>query len=312
MRGVTDHSRWAQLALGFWPSRALLAAAEVGVLDRLPASAEQLATDLGLLLGPTGDLLDALVGLRVVARTGDRYELADDWPGPAFTTELRDMAASFRRWGALDEALRGSHAAGLFDAVLDDPTRLRAFAEVMGSTSAPLHEAIVTAVDWSDVTTVSDLGGADGRLAAALAAAHPHLTCRTVDLPPWAALVSAPGVEVVSADVFADDLPPSDAVVLSHVLVDWDDAHRAALLAKASAMVPPGGLVVIGDRMEEPVRGRSAFDALQALDLLLAHGEAHPYTRADLDVLLAAAGFERSTVVATVGDRTVVTARSLP
>lgn len=311
MRGVADHTRWTQLALGFWPSRALLAAAEVGVLDRLPASAPELATDLGLRPGPTRDLLDALAGLRVVVRDGDRYALVDDWPGPAFTAELRDVASSFRRWAVLDEALRGSREARLFDGVLDDPAWLQAFAETMAKASAPLHDAIVTAVDWSAVTTVTDLGGADGRLAAALAAAHPHLQCRTLDLPAWAPLISAPGVEVISADVFVDHLPASDAVVLSHVLVDWDDERRARLLERVKAMLPAGGLLVIGDRMEPAKRPGFAFDALRAIDLLLAHGEAHDYSRADLDGLLVATGFERSALVTTVGDRSVVTARSL-
>src|SRR5262245_2608837 len=65
-----------QLGLGFWASKALLTAVELGVFSTLasgPLAAKALSTQLELQARGTTDWLDALVSLGMLDRSGDEY-----------------------------------------------------------------------------------------------------------------------------------------------------------------------------------------------------------------------------------------------
>src|SRR5215207_1384542 len=62
--------------LGFWASKTLLSAIEIGVFTELasgPQSFDALSGRLGLHPRSSRDFLDALVALGFLQRTGDRY-----------------------------------------------------------------------------------------------------------------------------------------------------------------------------------------------------------------------------------------------
>src|SRR5437016_5192252 len=68
-----------QLATGYWASAALLAANELGVFSALvdsPLNAAAVARRCSLDARATTMLLDALCGLNLVVKQGDRYILA--------------------------------------------------------------------------------------------------------------------------------------------------------------------------------------------------------------------------------------------
>src|SRR5579864_4488139 len=65
-----------QLGLGFWGSKTLLSAVEIGVFTELasgPLDGETLAKRLSLHPRSARDFLDALVALRMLERDGDTY-----------------------------------------------------------------------------------------------------------------------------------------------------------------------------------------------------------------------------------------------
>ena len=202
----------------------------------------------------------------------------------------------------LGDYLRGTGPSGsIFDAVLDDPERLAEFADLMATMSAPARATIVHDIDLTEVGVVCDLGGADGRLAIALAPRHPGLRCTTFDLAPMAALaqraVELAGltdrVDVVAGDFFTDELPVCDVVVLSMVLLDWDTERKRDLLGRARASLNDGGRIVIVDRPEVAVApaSKSTFEALRSLHLLVSFGDVHPFTIEQLEGWLSEAGF---------------------
>ena len=106
-----------ELGLGFWASKTLLSAIELGLFTDLakePLTWQQLAQRLGLHSRASRDFFDALVVLRMLNREGDRYtntaeaDFFLDRNKPTCAGGMLEMANArlYGFWGALTEALR--------------------------------------------------------------------------------------------------------------------------------------------------------------------------------------------------------------
>jgi predicted O-methyltransferase YrrM len=322
---AVDATRVTQLALGYWPARAFTAAGELGVYEELatngPLGVGTLAERLGVRSPSFGELLDALVGLGVLAREGDRYSLPGEVP-PSELLALGD-AASFAAWAALPDVLRsGARGRSMFEEVAADPDQLARFVEVMAQASAAARAA-VAALTFAGGAHILDVGGADGRLAVELATEHPDVRCTTFDLPPMTELAVArirdrglaERVAALAGDFFTDPLPSADVVVLSHVLLDWDEPEKRGLLASAYGALSPGGRLVVADRVGRSPSAdgqRTTFDRLRSLHLLVLLGETYPYGPDDLAPWVNDAGFVEVAFQAIDGDQFLATARRPP
>jgi predicted O-methyltransferase YrrM len=300
----------AQLALGFWPARALSAAAEVGVFDLLlaegPLDAGAVAEALGLRSPSLPDLLDALVALGALVRDGERYAAVAAPPADLLASADGD---AYRAWADLPAALRGAPRPSMFEAMAREATA--AFAAAMAPVTASAHSAVAELVASGE--RVCDVGGGDGRLAVALAAVGATVT--TIDLPalvPLAARVVADAgagdrVEVVGGDFFLDPLPASDTAVLSLVLLDWDTEARRRLLARVAASTKR---IIVVDRMGAPERPTAAFELLRSLHLLVTVGDAFHYGVDELVGWLDEVGFTAGPAVDVPGGLTLVEGRA--
>jgi hypothetical protein len=116
-----DPSHILQIGMGFWASKTLLSAVELGLFSALaarPLTAAELAAALGLHARAVPGLPDALVALGLLAREGEgpaaRYantpETASflDRKKPSYVGGILEMANSrlYPFWGGLTEALR--------------------------------------------------------------------------------------------------------------------------------------------------------------------------------------------------------------
>jgi predicted O-methyltransferase YrrM len=299
------NARLTQLALGHWPARALSAAGELGIYDLLasdgPLDAPSIGDRLGLRSPSLVDLLDALVGLGVLRSLSGGYALSAEVPDPDLLGS--SDATALRAWAELPTVLRqgGRSGPSMFEELAGDTERLARFAEAMAAVSAPARAAIVE-LDLGDARHVCDLGGGDGRLAIDLALRHPEIRLTSFDLPAMAALagdrVRTAGlrdrVMVLGGNFFVHPLPAADVVVLSLVLLDWDEPHKRQLVAAVADALPPGGRLVVADRsgddsvQHEP---RTTFELLRRLHLLVLLGEAHPFTPQELERWTEEAGF---------------------
>ena len=107
-----------QLGLGFWGSKTLLSAAELGVFTELAEAgaldAEALRERLGLHPRSATDFFDALVALGMLERDEGRYsntpetELFLDRAKPSYVGGILEMANArlYPFWGSLTEGLR--------------------------------------------------------------------------------------------------------------------------------------------------------------------------------------------------------------
>ncbi len=105
------------LGFGFWASKALLSAVELGLFTELakgPAHLDDLSQRLGLNDRSARDFLDALVALKLLDREDGCYrntaetDLFLDRAKPSCAGGLLEMANSrlYESWGALTEALK--------------------------------------------------------------------------------------------------------------------------------------------------------------------------------------------------------------
>jgi predicted nicotinamide N-methyase len=331
MREITpDHI--LQIGIGFWASKTLLSAVELGVFSALASGPADLATlqgKLGLHPRAARDFLDALVALKLLDRHDGRYsntpetELFLDRDKPSYIGGLLEMANArlYGFWGSLTEALRtgehqneAKHGVDVFGATYADPQRLRGFLAAMSAVSAGPAKAIAAKFDWSKYKTVMDLGAAQGMVPVTLLGAHPHLSGIGFDLPQvkpvFEAFVAQNGLadrlRFVAGDFFKDALPQADVIVMGHILHDWGLAEKKALLAKVFAALPDGGAVIVYDAVIDDERKENAFGLLMSLNMLIETARGFDYTGGDCRAWMREAGFRDTRVEPLVGADSMV------
>jgi hypothetical protein len=184
-----------QVGLGFWASKTLLSAVEMGLFTELahgPEELHSLAGRVGLHPRSARDFLDALVALNFLQR-GDRgysntpaTDLYLDRHKPSYIGGMLEMASVrlYGHWNSLTEGLRTGRqqneakddpGASPFAALYADPARLKGFLSAMTGVSHGANVAIAKKAPWAKYKTFVDIGAAQGDLAVQIALANPHL-----------------------------------------------------------------------------------------------------------------------------------------
>ncbi len=323
-----------QLGLGFWGSKALLSAVELGIFSLLaesgPLEGEGLRERLGLHPRSWADFFDALVALGMLERAGTRYantpagELFLDRAKPSYVGGILEMANArlYPFWASLTEAL---HTGGPqneakgggedpFVAIYAEPDRLAQFVRSMSGLSAGAAIAIAAQFPWRDHHSVIDIGCAEGAVPVQVALAHEHMTGGGLDLPPLAPIfddyVSRAGLAdrltFTGGDFFTDALPTADVLVMGHILHDWDLDKKRLLLRKAYDALPEGGALIVYDAIIDDERRGNAFGLLMSLNMLIETPGGFDYTGADCRAWMAEAGFRDSYVEHLAGPDSMV------
>ena len=321
-----------QLGFGFWASKTLLSAVELGVFTALaggPLDGEALRDKLGLHQRSVRDFLDALVALRMLDRNDGVYantaesDLYLDAGKPSYVGGILEMANRrlYPFWGNLTEALRTGRpqneakAGGdFFAAIYASPEGLAGFLNAMTGISLPTAHALAARFPWAGVRSVIDIGTAAGSVPVELALAHPHLEAGGFDLPPvrpvFEAYVAQRGlagrVRFHGGDFMHEDLPSAEVLVMGHILHDWDLEQKRMLVAKAHAALPQGGALIVYDQMIDDDRREHAAGLLMSLNMLIETPGGFDYTGADCIGWLREAGFTSVRQEALVGPYSMV------
>ena len=193
--------RVMELGLGFWGSKTLLSAIELGTFTELadgPRDGEDLAARLGLHPRAARDFLDALVALGMLTRESGVYantletDLFLDRRKPSYVGGMLEMANArlYPFWGSLTDALRtgapqneARSGGDFFSSIYADADGLTQFLRAMTALSTGAAIAIAQKFPFQRHRTVLDLGSAEGGVLAQLLSAHDHLTGIGFDLP---------------------------------------------------------------------------------------------------------------------------------
>ncbi|GKS59687.1 methyltransferase [Nitrospira sp.] len=314
--------RIMHLGIGFWASKTLLVAVEFGLFTELakgPLDGETLRTRLGLHERSARDFFDALVALGMLKRTGSRYANTPETAAfldrnkPSYLGGILEMANSrlYGFWDSLAEGLRTGKpqnevktGGDFFGTLYNDPEGLKGFLKAMTGLSAAAGRAIAKKFPWKKYRTFTDVGCAQGGVAVEIALAFTHLTGQGMDLPVvrpiFEAYAQQRGVAkrltFYPGNFFEDPMPPSDVIVMGHILHDWNLDEKLMLLRKAYEAVPANGAVIVHEALIDDERKQNVFGLLMSLNMLIETHGGFDFTGADCRKWMKEVGFRRTQV----------------
>lgn len=322
MSNVPTPDSIMQLAFGYWGSKTLLSAVELGLFSELAKGSltlDEARARLGLHERGARDFLDALVALGMLRRDQGKYsnspeaDLYLDRRKPTYVGGMLEMMSArlFGFWGNLTEGLRtgepqneAKHGGDIFDALYKDAGRLEQFLSAMTGLSLGIARALAQKFPWAQYRSFVDVGSAQGGLTVVLAQAHTHLKGIGADLPVVGPIfrkyVASHGVQdrvaFAALDFFKQPLPTADVMVMGHILHDWDLPTKKMLVKKAYDALPAGGALVVFEALIDDERRSNAFGLLMSLNMLIETRGGFDYTGADGAGWMREAGFRQTRV----------------
>ncbi len=268
MEATPDPDDVLELFLGFWISRTVMAAVQLGVFEALDDGAapggltlEKARGALGLPARPARALLDTCLATGLLRKEDGRYRnspLAARYLAAGSEYSLRNYVLDERwcwgSWERLEDALRAD------DQLLpEDAEGYHAFPEdffldFLHGHSLAMGERLAKAVDLAGATRMMDVGGGSGAVSIALCRAFPVLEAFVVDQPPVAARAAvhiedaglSDRITTWPANIFESSFPDGcDIAVLANVLHDFSPDRAQEILGRVVAALPQGGRVVI-------------------------------------------------------------------
>jgi O-methyltransferase domain/Dimerisation domain len=325
-------SRIIEVGFGFWSSKTLLSAIELGLFTKLRGrsmTGRELQEALGLHPRANPDFFDALVALRFLEREGDgpqaQYRNTPeaaaflDRGEPSYIGGILEMSNDrlYRFWGDLTEALRTGRpqneikhtGAAMFEELYSRPERLEQFMDAMAGISAANFAAFAEKFDFSRYRTLCDVGGATGQLSRFVATRHPHLRCVSADLPAATAIaerkIAAAGLsDRISAraiDFFSEPLPRADVITMGMILHDWNLEKKMHLIRAVYEALPAGGAFVVIENLIDDARRENVFGLMMSLNMLIEFGDAFDFTAADFFGWCREVGFRKMEVIPLTG-----------
>ncbi|HEV7301922.1 MAG TPA: methyltransferase [Tepidisphaeraceae bacterium] len=265
-----------QLIGGFWVSRALYAAATLGLADLLkdgPRSADALAAATGMKARPMYRLLRALASVGVFRERADgTFELTavaatlrSDVPDSLRATAMSELGPShYGAWGEILHSLKTGdpsfdhvHGMPVFEWFGQNPDRAKIFNQSMTEFSTMVEAAVVEAYDFSACGTIVDVGGGHGSFLAGILKKWPSLRGIVYDSPQVVAgaapLLASAGLTdrctTAAGDFFQSVPAGGNTYVMKHIIHDWYDDRCQAILGHCRKVMKPGDRVLIVDQV---------------------------------------------------------------
>jgi SAM-dependent methyltransferase len=176
---------------------------------------------------------------------------------------------------------------------------------------------MLNAYDCAPFPTVADVGGGNGQVIAALLNRHPKVQGILFDQsqvverakPNLARSGVSERCQVIGGNFF-EPLPfKADAILMRHIIHDWDDEKCITILKHCRAALNPGGKVLV---VESVVPAGNEPGFVKWLDLtMLVIPEGKERTEAEYRELFAAAGLKLNQVVHTAGELDILEASLL-
>jgi precorrin-6B methylase 2 len=303
-----------ELARSYQPACVLAAAAELDLFGPLGAgdsTAKEIAAGLRCDERAMTILLDALVALELIRKTGERYTLpAEMVPLLAFEGSesvmamVRHQANCLRRWAQLAQVVQTGQPVRREPSLRGEEADMRSFIGAMHVVSEPVADDVVRHLKPLAWTRVLDVGGASGTWTAALLRARPDSTAILFDLPEVIPLARSrmaemgltDRVRLVAGDYLEDELPGgANLAWISAIAHQNSRAENRRLFAAALRALQPGGHIAIRDIVMESSHTSPTAGSLFAVNMLVATSGGGTYTFEELRADLEAVGFAEVT-----------------
>jgi (2Fe-2S) ferredoxin/ubiquinone/menaquinone biosynthesis C-methylase UbiE len=308
--------RLDQMIRGYWPSRCLLTALEFDIFTAVGdgGSAEQVGTKVHANARAAGMLLNALVALGVLAKSGDDYKNTPE-SARFFVQGSKDnhregllhIANMWHSWSTLTDAVRSGtripadlHQDDLRNHGRDGAEWTRNFMAGMQRNAKDRAPLVVKALGTAGVRRILDLGGGSGAYSIAFAKASPDVQCEILDIPEVVPLtaeyVSHAGVsaqiKLRSGDMLQDDFGSGyDIIMLNAICHMFTEQQNRDILGRAIRALAPKGRLVVQDFILNPDKTGPQQAALFSLNMLVNTEAGASYSEVEYMRWMKAAGF---------------------
>jgi O-methyltransferase len=321
-------------AMGLGRTQLLRAAARLRLADRLeggPSTAVELARTVDADPDSVHRVLRALASGGVfVLRPDGRFEnnrlsraLRTGAPGSVGSlVEYLGSPSNAAAWADLETTLatgeaafRRVHGATVWEWLARHRDEERTFADAMSGVTEVDAPAIAVGYPFGELDLVCDVGGGRGALLAEILRRHPRPCGVLFDAPAVLAEARAflerRGVErrvTCRPGSFFEAVPEGcDAYLLKDVLHDWDDAACLRILAACRRGARPGARLLVAELLLERNDAVSP-GALSDVQMMVVCEQGRQRSAAELEALLARAGFRPARVLGLAGAASLVEA----
>jgi hypothetical protein len=291
------------------------------LLERAPATAEEVARSLSLGPRAVESLLGVMTSLGFLAQRQGRFHLTDVsrnfllpespyyWGG--MLQLVRDIP--FTR-SALREALErdkpiGYQGKDVWETHQVDPEQAKVFTRAMRSHSFPAAMGLAERGDFSGVKRLLDVAGGSGCFSIALALGYPEMQFTVMELPVVCELAEGyiadyglqDRIDTLAGDIFNDAWPAGyDAIFFSNIFHDWDRKRCLHLAGSSYQALPPGGRIYLHEMLLEDTKDGPRPATLFSMNMMF-FTEGKQFTAGELDALLRECGFQDVAVTPTYG-----------
>jgi hypothetical protein len=323
-RNAAEHIM--QLATGYMASISIHIVARLGIADLLkdgPKDISALAAATSANEDRLYRVLRALASVGVFTEIGARrFALT-----PAAETLRSDVRGSirpmaiwigdplhFRVYGEMMHTVKTGtptfdHVMGkpVFEYFPTDPAESEIFNSAMTCFSEMVTPAVLEAYDFSGIGTLMDVAGGHGALMRTILAKYPSMRGIVIDLehvvegakqmPENHAMANR--CEFLCADFFAAVPANADAIIMKHIIHDWDDAEAVTILRNCRKALAgkPGAKVLL---VESVITPDNAPQLGKFIDLeMMAFPGGRERTEDEFRRLFAAAGLKLARIVPT-------------
>lgn len=297
-----------RISSGFIDSFVLFAANKANVFALLdsPMDSQGVAEQLGWPVRTTRMLLDGLVAIDLLVKSGGNYlntELAATClvPGrPHYQGHIiQHNANSASLWLRLGESLKTGNPVRATGEERS-PDELRAFILGMSDIGRLSAREMIEAVDLTRCTNLLDVGGGPGTYALTFLDACPRMRATIFDRPDVLDIAreqaEAAGlssrVSFQPGDLTTDALGQDfDVILVSNIIHSYSEAANRILVRKCFDALVPSGMLIVKDFLTDDDRNGPAYSLLFALRMLVANGEGDTYSCSEVASWTEEAGF---------------------
>lgn len=306
--------RILDMAAGYEPALILEAAVRLGVFDAMddrPSTLDEAVQRLGASPRGLRALLNALVGLGLLDRYGDRYALTDEsaaylvTKSPAYQGYMCKHVSGhlLPRWMRLTEVVRTGRPQNVVNEQADGGAYFREFVEDIFPMSYDAARALAMELidpKGEEVVRVLDLAAGSGVWSIALAQASPRVRVTAVDwpavLPVTRRVARRHGVidrfTFVEGDLMSADFGRNHAIAtLGHILHSEGEARSRQLIRQTFDALAPGGTIAIAEFIANEDRTGPIGAMIFAVTMLVNTEAGDTFTFNEMSEWLTAAGF---------------------
>ncbi|WRL39283.1 methyltransferase [Cyanobacterium aponinum AL20118] len=288
---LPPHIQLTQMISGYWLSQSIYVISKLGIPDLLqnsPQTCEKMASLKNINSSALYRVMRALASVGIFSEVeSQRFSLTplgeylcENHPQSVKATAIMlGEAPHYQAWGNLFHSVKTGKPAfddvfgmGVFEYFKSHPEDAEIFENSMSSFSFSEERAILEAYDFSDFTTIVDVGGGYGEMLGSILEKYPQ--CQGILFDEEYVISHCQETlkkhninnrcQAISGSFFEKIPSGGDAYLLKHIIHDWGDESAIAILQNCREVLPEHGKILV---MEMIVPQGNTPSSAKMLDL---------------------------------------------